>query len=554
MKRTTWNITDAAHFSDDKLKKLIREDSVYTDMAVRKLSDISKSCNPLILLGSVAKLYGAPALVLLYLQSLASSKEGFNLSAMDKSPKDRDVFQAVQYFRDMSERIRRLIDCRTVLRFRENGIDVPEKELSASAEELARRCFPFPQTSEEIRMINMENTELGNVFHAVAQHQDKINRIYESSTWLDEKDAYEMYNVRSYLPDLDEALIAPVSVEIGEGTMMFGSGADKGWLTIIPLEASLHPFISWKGSYYCFVAPFIGYLMETMAEAPKSGLPDMEEQKAMIETALAEEESALISDDDDNMYDEEIDIDSESFFPEDDSYSEYLCNQQDDNPSLFQPNLYLEDNPGESEDDEDEYIPMPEPEPAPEPAPVQEPAPEKKEKTYREIAEPEIRRIDFDSDKQEQELNFDDKVDTYPPMLEGIGRLMSGPAGEGFRHLIDTSTMKFREELENTLVQARDAILRDGRDKMFTISGTDITVVMCMKESDQLREIQHRTNVAAVMRNNNRNTWNEMDIFMNEDGIMTRVNHTKICRDDFSPAQWSRVTAMADQLMARHRQ
>ena len=122
-----------------------------------------------------------------------------------------------------------------------------------------------------------------------------------------------------------------------------------------------------------------------------------------------------------------------------------------------------------------------------------------------------------------------------------------------FKNLCETSDADFLNGVSKLINQARSAQQIDGKDKMFTLPGTDLTVVLCVPNVDTLREMERRNNVAAVMYTQGKNAWHALYITYNVAGVLADAREATLRQSEFSPADWKLVMAMGEKILARRK-
>ena len=128
-----------------------------------------------------------------------------------------------------------------------------------------------------------------------------------------------------------------------------------------------------------------------------------------------------------------------------------------------------------------------------------------------------------------------------------------GCAGNEFRRLCETSSADFLNGVSKLINQAKAAQTIDGKDKMFTLPGTELTVVLCVPQVDILREMERRNNVAAIMYTQGKAVWHALYITYNAAGILAEAQEVPLRQSEFSPSDWKLVMAMGEKILARRK-
>ena len=101
--------------------------------------------------------------------------------------------------------------------------------------------------------------------------------------------------------------------------------------------------------------------------------------------------------------------------------------------------------------------------------------------------------------------------------------------------------------------QARQSQLSDKKDKMFTIPGYDITVVLMAEKGDVLRAWDRKKHIGAIMYMQNKTIWNVLYLEYNMSGKLLEAEEQVIRYEDFSQADWKYSVNLGDRILEKKR-
>ena len=118
---------------------------------------------------------------------------------------------------------------------------------------------------------------------------------------------------------------------------------------------------------------------------------------------------------------------------------------------------------------------------------------------------------------------------------------------------VNQQSYEERKEISNIIDSALQACVKDGRDKMFTIPETKISVVVFKSSRDPMLEMQRLQNVGAMMYLDQANSWEALELPVNEAGGMLPPTFTTITKNSFTDWQWKLVEKMGQRLLERRK-
>ena len=98
---------------------------------------------------------------------------------------------------------------------------------------------------------------------------------------------------------------------------------------------------------------------------------------------------------------------------------------------------------------------------------------------------------------------------------------------------------------------ARKAWLIDGKDKMFSIPDTTISVAVFSETQDPMLNIQRRENIGAVMYASQKDSWNSLEISYDGSGQFVKADYVRISRNSYTDWEWKIVEKLGTRLMER---
>ena len=193
--------------------------------------------------------------------------------------------------------------------------------------------------------------------------------------------------------------------------------------------------------------------------------------------------------------------------------------QKDDSPSEEEPeNTVIE----QSFPADEEEIPFEEPEEEPESVPEPEP-------------------------EAEEELPPQDESF---PLLGRILRFSPSKTNPITVYFSNCNTQQ-KEEIVKFIEMAHKSWLLDGKDKMFAIPDTNISVALFSESHDPMLGIQRRENIGAVMYASGKDNWNSLELSYDTSGEMVKADFIRIGRSSYSDWEWKIVEKLGMRLIER---
>ena len=222
--------------------------------------------------------------------------------------------------------------------------------------------------------------------------------------------------------------------------------------------------------------------------------------------------------------------------------------------------------------EDEEEAPPAEPEPIvrfvePEPRPeAEEPVAEEESETE-EVAESEPKEepqqeetsesepvVESESESEEPEPEPEPQVkpaeDQALPLLDQILRCAPSKNNPIVQYLTNCP-FEQKKEIVRFIELARKAWLIDGKDKMFSIPDTTISVAVFSETQDPMLNIQRRENIGAVMFASQKDSWNSLELSYDGSGQFVKADYVRISRNSYTDWEWKIVEKLGTRLMER---
>lgn len=222
-----------------------------------------------------------------------------------------------------------------------------------------------------------------------------------------------------------------------------------------------------------------------------------------------------------------------------DSFPSYEDEEEDLPSELPLPSKPQEEEPEEAEPEEE-----------PEEPPIEEPAPE----TAEPEAEPEPQEEPpFEEPVEEPvpaEPETEKPAEQPLPLLEQILSFAPSKSNPIVQY-ISSCQYEQKKEIVRFIELARKAWLIDGKDKVFSIPDTSISVAVFAQTQDPMLNIQRRENIGAVMFASQKDSWNSLEISYDGSGQLVKADYVRISRNSYTDWEWKIVEKLGSRLMER---
>ena len=251
---------------------------------------------------------------------------------------------------------------------------------------------------------------------------------------------------------------------------------------------------------------------------------------------------------DDSEEDEEPPKEEPAEEPEPANESPFIAEDEEEAPPAEPEPIVRFVEPTEPEPQHEAEEPVAEEEPQDE---VAESEPEAEEIVEREPeVEPETEPEPEPEPESEPEPQAKPAEDQTLPLLDQILRCAPSKNNPIVQYLANCP-FEQKKEIVRFIELARKAWLIDGKDKMFSIPDTTISVAVFSETQDPMLNIQRRENIGAVMFASQKDSWNSLEISYDGSGQFVKADYVRISRNSYTDWEWKIVEKLGTRLMER---
>ncbi len=409
--------------------------------------------------------------------------------------------------------------------------------------------IPFDEPSEEEPVVEepaeqpQEQPEASDESESMFDEDDEIENSEddaEGSMLSDDDSAYLETDEYEYPDEFEEDTSeseaeAEPEEDVYEETE-YDNDASFSPASELPYDEELadEPFERQAEEYTALVSPDTYEYLDEAKSSDFTSDPMLDEQ----------ESDGYYYDDEDEETDDEVPDDNEpdpysgeSLFSIVDESDEEDAPQEEEKPEVtfVLASHNQEQSFPKDEDDypQEEPVPEAEPEDKPEqdsePADETEPEPETEPEAQAPLAEPEPETL---------------------PLLDQILKF-SPSRNNPITQYLSACDMQQKKEIVRFIEMARKAWLIDGKDKMFTIPDSNISVAVFSETQDPMLAIQRRENIGAVMYASQNDSWNSLEISYDSAGQFVKADFIRVAKSSFTDWQWKVVEKMGQRLIER---
>ena len=157
--------------------------------------------------------------------------------------------------------------------------------------------------------------------------------------------------------------------------------------------------------------------------------------------------------------------------------------------------------------------------------------------------------------EEKEQIHFEELEssleDSLPKRLRDILGKLEEKGENVFFDFCKTAEESLLKATSALIEQARQAQLSDNKDKMFTIPGFDLTVVLITGRSDMLRSWDRKNNVAAIMYSQGKTSWEALYLSYSLSGMLIQAEEKSILYEDFSHTDWKYVVNLGERILER---
>ena len=194
---------------------------------------------------------------------------------------------------------------------------------------------------------------------------------------------------------------------------------------------------------------------------------------------------------------------------------------------------------------DEEETPEEQPEP---PSPAEEPVAEPEPEAVSEDVVPE-EPVEQEQEPEPESIE-ENPVEQPLPLLDQILSFAPSKTNPIVQYL-SSCQYEQKKELVRFIELARKAWLIDGKDKVFSIPDTNISVAVFAQTQDPMLSIQRRENIGAVMYASQKDSWNSLEVSYDGSGQLMKADYIRISRNSYSDWEWKIVEKLGNRLMER---
>ena len=99
----------------------------------------------------------------------------------------------------------------------------------------------------------------------------------------------------------------------------------------------------------------------------------------------------------------------------------------------------------------------------------------------------------------------------------------------------------------------RRAQALDKRDKMFSVPGLDLTIVVAGDRGDAMTDWNRRNSVGVLMYLQKKPHWSMLELHYDAQGALLSADERIISAKEFSTSDWKYVASLAERIVERKR-
>ena len=279
---------------------------------------------------------------------------------------------------------------------------------------------------------------------------------------------------------------------------------------------------------------------------------DLYEEDDLLEEESTETSAEEVEEDEEDPYSGSLFDDIDSDEPEVEAEPQPEVEQAPEVEIATEPEVkpepVVEPEPAVENEPTSELEPEPVEEPAPEPEPVPEPQPEVE-------AEPEPEPQPAPVEVPEVDPTPEPEPEPAPELpLTLLDTVIKGFTRENaVTQYVAQLDAEQRKSLSNLMESALKACVKDGKDKLFAIPDTTISVMVYKASRDPMLGMQRRQYVGAMMYADGRDSWSSLELSINDNGALVKSEYEKITKSSFLDWQWKLVENLGKRILERRK-
>lgn len=139
------------------------------------------------------------------------------------------------------------------------------------------------------------------------------------------------------------------------------------------------------------------------------------------------------------------------------------------------------------------------------------------------------------------------------PTIARIVALLPGIEGSVFAHFAHSGDAALLEQTASLIEEAKRAQALDNRDKMFSVPGLDLTIVVAGSRGDAMNDWDRRNSVGALMYLQKKSHWSMLQLQYDRHGSLVGADERIISVQEFSTSDWKYIASLAQRILERRK-
>ncbi len=137
--------------------------------------------------------------------------------------------------------------------------------------------------------------------------------------------------------------------------------------------------------------------------------------------------------------------------------------------------------------------------------------------------------------------------DLFPKRVYEIVALL-GEEDSNFFNICKELNMDILSSIDLLLNKALEKQKSDKKEKMFTIPGYDLTLVIAQNNNDKLKIWERKTNLGAVMYSQGKERWNALILHYDINDNLISLNQVEVKKEDYDAVDWKFVVSTVNKM------
>jgi hypothetical protein len=167
---------------------------------------------------------------------------------------------------------------------------------------------------------------------------------------------------------------------------------------------------------------------------------------------------------------------------------------------------------------------------------------------------PEEEKVPFDEFRaiEENRIIEEEEVPTieslWPASIIEIVEMSDRLDESPFFNICKVNDIELLKAIDHLIGKALDSQKIDGKDKMFTIPESNLTIVLPTNKNDQLKRWERMNSLGSLMYSKDMDSWNSLTLTYNEDKKLKFIREWRLTKDSYSPVDWKFVVTTGSKL------